>query len=286
MRGSVTRLLKHWRKVTQYNGPSIVYTHIPKCGGTSVDAAIRSCIGRADQPRINPVAARKAGQLVADTSDPVAFVEQNSQYLQYLLCYHLNLGWRFVSGHLPVNSDVLEFYKQYKFVTILRDPIERWTSHYLFNKMTNPDPMVPPSKEFPGTIEEEFDQLIDSGRGQQMGSLITMMLTGRYPKSRDEATDLSLQASRNIERFSVIGFLHNLKDFEVKFSKLTSTDIRIGHKNQTERDHINDQQNRYYELKEFLKLRDAKNRIAECCLADKTVYQHAVSLEQVAAPDG
>jgi|TARA_B110000908_G_C10204653_1_gene427081 hypothetical protein len=39
---------------------------------------------------------------------------------------------------MPVTSNIIEDYQnRYDFITVLRDPVERFISKYIFNKMTN-----------------------------------------------------------------------------------------------------------------------------------------------------
>jgi len=131
---NISKVLNKVWQASSYNGPKIVFTHIPKCAGISVYEGIRSSIGRLDQPRVNQIAARKAGQMIIAAASPVSFLAENIKYLQYLLCYHLNLDWKFISGHLPVNGTILDNYNRHHFITMLRKPEDRWCSHYLFNK--------------------------------------------------------------------------------------------------------------------------------------------------------
>lgn len=125
----------------------IVFVHVPRCAGTSIVEAIRSECNVSNAGRIDPIRVRKAAELILGADDPDAFFTAYPALQQYLLAYILKEGYSVVSGHLPAGTSLLEeFTHAHTFMTVLRDPVDRWISHYIFNKLTNDDPLVQPTR--------------------------------------------------------------------------------------------------------------------------------------------
>lgn len=281
MIGAIWRGLGIAIRRCSYKGPKIVFTHIPKCGGTAVDHAIARKTGRFGREKIDYEAARRAGLMIAERTITESGLKDDLRYLQYLLCYQLNCGWPLVSGHLPVNREILDEYTPgYRFVTLLRDPAARWKSNYLYNKqLSNHDATVSPSRNYPGAIEDEFAAIVSSVQGFLMGSLASAMLTGIYPDSAARAMELSRAAQANLERFAVVGTLDRMDQFAADLSALLGTPVSIKRENETRTLYGGEEQEEYLRLKAFLERADVHALIDERCRADRALFAFARSLQ-------
>ena len=223
-----------------YAGPKVAFIHIAKCGGMSVDKALRQAIALPGQPRINrdaTIAASMAsfGQAITSEQDSIAFSHHHAANLAGMLDYYLSKQWRYISGHVTVTSDILARYSnEYAFVTVLRHPVERFISNYIYNKLTNNNPFMLPNTHNNDALIDEAERIIASERGWQMANSSTMFLTGRYPKNGDDAAKMQLEVAHNLTQFKVVGFLDNMASFEQQCSKLTGKAVKFPQLNTSE----------------------------------------------------
>lgn len=257
------------------NTKPVVFVHIPKCGGISVDRALREHLARPNEKKLRrkPIIATSLHNFnreIKSIDDKCDFSEFHCQQIQTILTYHLNLQWQYLSGHFNVTKRILdEFSDEYNFVTLLRDPVDRFISNYIFNKLTNTFAIMPPSTTSePMTKEQlwqEADELINSRRGWHMANTMTMFLTGRYPKNPTDAKSMQNEVLDNLSKFTVVGNLNNLSAFEQDLTSALGVDINIGQHNTTKS--IGDQTEAFIRqcLKEYFAQQSVQNRLKELC---------------------
>lgn len=222
---------------TPYQGKKIAYIHIAKSGGISVDLALRSQLAAVNQPRIDRQATLSSsmasfGKDVNSIESACDFSEHHAKQLQGILNYYLNLQWQYVSGHVTVTQTLLARHaKNYAFITILRDPVKRFISNYIFNKLTNTQTLMPPCKNTTDDIITEAKTIISSRRGWHIANIPTMCLTGRFPVNPQDAKSMQSEVANNLSQFHIVGFLDELSNFEHSISRLTGRNITIAHHN-------------------------------------------------------
>lgn len=200
----------------------IFFLHIQKCGGTSAHQAMRRLYKTANptQPHIahlDPGAAYRACKKVG-----MGMWEYRELLAHYFLC---NPQYRYVAGHYQVSAELLEAHAdEFDFVTIFRDPVKKWFSHYFFNRYKD-DPR--------GRIEADIDEYIESTRAHDVGCDYVQLLAGTTDEdpaiAREQKTvDLALA---NLERFSVVGLLEQLDQFVDDFETCFGTRLDILHRN-------------------------------------------------------
>ncbi len=253
----------------------VVLVHIPRCAGTSVAQAIRSACGISDAGRIDPIRVRKAAETILRTEEPDEFFTVYPLLQQYLLSYLLREGQLFLCGHLPVSPSILEeFAPTQCFVTILRDPVERWISHYIFNKLVNADPLVPPTNNCLSDPQEELDCILNSQRGWQLGHLITTFLAGKAVPRNDSGDAVDI-ANKNLCRFKLVGFVEELDDFSRKFHDLFGVRLTVPELNSAA--DLSGGATLLDELRSMFTDR-VRRDIAKLCEDDYRVYERARSL--------
>ena len=253
----------------------IVFVHIPRCAGTSVAKAIRSASNIADAGRIDPIRARKAAELLLEPNDAEEFFAIYPLLQQYLLSYMLRDDHTLISGHLPVGPRILnEFSDSHSFLSILRDPVERWISHYVYNALTNLDPLVAPTRSPVNDILSDLNSILENKRGWQLGHLITTFFSGR-PVPQHDSRNIVAIANLNLTKFKLIGFLHDLNAFSLKYRDLYGIELSIPSLNSIES--VTEEFVLLEELQGMFTNR-VRRKIMSLCEDDYRVYERALNL--------
>ena len=89
-----------------------------------------------------------------------------------LLLYFMNQRFSCISGHVCFSERAYHnFHDTYKFVTILRDPVQRWISHYFYNAYKTHSNL--------GKIEsDDIATFLESDRARSWGHHYVQMLGG------------------------------------------------------------------------------------------------------------
>ena len=235
---------------------ALVFVHVPKCAGSSVEAALRRArpLGRR---LIGPDETFEAARRllgVEDVSDPAAqhrVLMRASEMRRDLLHLHLAEGARLVTGHAPLGPHTLGL-PDTDFVTVLRSPRARLRSHLAFN--------ASPQAGHGGT-HLTAARFLETPRARVMGALYVKYLSG-LPMSADLTTQAAIDAARRaVDRLAIVGFTNDMEAFATRLSGLLGRTVRVGHENRTEAP---------------ARLPDALgDRIQALCAPDEAVYAHA-----------
>jgi hypothetical protein len=214
--------------------PDIAYVHIPKCGGTSLLAAISECYTPAERQSFDIV--RHYHQAYAEHApeDRDAWQKIWMQYRQREFGEYLSGDKKFVYGHMPITADLLSsFQSKYRFFTVFRDPTDRFISNYIYDKIAGgiriPD-VLPPEES---NISAELDLYLASREGYWLARDQLIMIAGMDDGEPLDDRALIDRAKQNLNAFELIGFTDQLDVFEKSFSDAFGLDISIGRQNQT-----------------------------------------------------
>lgn len=250
----------------------IVFHHIPKTAGTSLRAALgesynskwlrrrRDCSISAS--RTAGALTRVFGELAEDTVDQEDIRNRYTklqEFRQYLLLNELEAGTPFIGGHVAFSRDIYNAYQnEYCFVTVFRDPVERFVSHYVMNRHRG------------GHLATklEFEEYLESGIGLLTATMATDFLSG-YAKA-DVSQRLSY-AKDNIGCFRLIGFADDLPKFVTRLQSLIGVPFSLPRRRVTEAPE---------EAQRILTDARLRKRIQERCEADIDLYDHARSMQE------
>lgn len=274
----------HRIATTPYTGPKVAFVHIAKCGGSSVDFALRSALAAPGQHRIDRQQSISSSMAsftgdITTLQGSCQFSEHHAAHLQKIFSYYLQENWQYISGHITITEDLIKQFKdQYAFITILRDPVERFISNYIFNKLTNTKAIMLPNSLTTDNVINEAKEILNSKRGWQMANSPTMYLTGRYPKDKDDAKAMQLEVANNLAQFKVVGFLDNLTAFEQDCAKLTGRAINIGQRNTTDKLNSTEQVEVKATLKAFFSEKETQKTVQNLCRFEMGNYLKAKEL--------
>jgi hypothetical protein len=201
----------------------ICYIHVAKCGGTSVIASIKKQYPLADRilkgkffVNLNASASLKGSELLG---------ENLWAYREKILIYFLSIrANRFVAGHFPVSDLAMNYFKDdWNFITILRHPVDRWFSHYFFNRYKQ-------AEHFKTDLS--FEEYIDSDDGKSLGSFYHRLFYGSaYDHNNVSPEESYAKVTGNIDKLACVGLTEHLDIFCRDFNKYFGRKLNIGTRN-------------------------------------------------------
>jgi hypothetical protein len=234
-------------------GRKIIFLHVPKCGGTSIDAAIGAHYPAPACARLDSVAAFAAAQFDGTSEE---------RFTQRLLPYFLaQPKLRYVSGHCQFSAAAHRaFGDEWDFVTLLRHPVSRWFSHYFFNRYTQRD-------HHP--IDEDLSEFVTSARALNLAHSFLIQFGGLSAEEVASRPEESVEAAiTTLKKFALVGCLERLDDFAARFAARYGASLNVPHLQVSPAPAA---------LQAELVTDVLRRRVEEMCRLDLEVYRYALT---------
>lgn len=192
----------------------IVYIHVPKCGGSSFGAALRmryilsqsSISLKQGDPRL-----KGREYILSD------FTARDAE-LKLLMDRKVKL----ISGHVRYSRALHQSGTfKYSFVTLLRDPVQRFVSHYNYLQRHHPNTNRP----------DTLDAFLDTEDAARIASQYLFYFS-RFDQTMQVDTNRLVQrAIINLSRFDLVGDLSAPKEFARGLNRLSGGPLPIWRRN-------------------------------------------------------
>ncbi len=191
-----------------------VFMHVPKCGGTSISEALYATVPMHRRVGIiDAMATRRATTLLhADSDTPLAYHDDLPNGMEVynlreaFLLTHMAWQTELIHGHVIFSERAYKhFGDEYRYITLLREPIERTLSNFLGSVRG-------------GMIENDLDEYLKSEIFRTQGLSMLRYFSGIHPIEPAQEQAALGQAKKNMALFSIVGFLDDLDDFASQFT--------------------------------------------------------------------
>lgn len=200
-----------FRKKKKKLDSKIIFMHLPKCGG----ASLKKAFAQLYDDKYFELSAHKTKRISEDYKE----CGENLQKLRVNLIHYIALSGKydFITGHFQFDNILYKnTCSEYDFVTMIRDPVKRYISHYFYNRYKE-------SQHY--KIEVDIEAFVDSLYGRSLGDFYINSFTGPFQETTLE------NALNNASMFSLIGLLSDLNRFNDVFTDRYGVRLDIGRKN-------------------------------------------------------
>jgi Sulfotransferase family len=251
--------LQQWMSAKLLGHP-VVFHHVPKCAGTSVARALRmrylpSQAGVGSGPSFYAAQAYRPNRTTDELWPEVIDLRER------VLVYHMFCGVHCIAAHVRFSNTAYErFHDRYKFITILREPVSRYISHYFWD-YDGPEEWA--------RISVDLEEFVETEQGARYGTLFGENYSG-LPADADFGSDAAVDAAkRNLEKFSAIGLVEDMSGFQGKLRQELGVSVNIKHQNKAKPKE---------QRKKQSVSPDLRRRIEQLCAPDIEIYNHARQL--------
>lgn len=253
----------------------IFYLHIHKCGGISIQQAIKACYHTLDLTKdrqlfhlLNAKASFNAVQKTVDqTASPVDLIFNTSddylelKFRENLLLYYMSQEHiNYISGHFTFSMSAYKYFSnEYAFVTVLREPVERWISLYFWRRY---------NKQGHRNIDTDITTHLRSELAKKQGCRYIKFLGGINEQGDYTSRQAIDKAKENLHKFSVVGCLEYQGDFVKQFEEQFGRKLRIKRLNKSPSSEAH---------RKSLITEDIKEEVRQICKPDIELYEYALS---------
>jgi hypothetical protein len=241
----------------KFSGHPVVFHHVPKCAGTSVARALRMRY-LPSQTGIVSGATYYASQALHPNRTLLQLWPEMLDLREKILVYHMYNNVRCIAAHVQFSECAYDnFAHTYKFVTILREPVSRYISHYFWD--------LNGVAEW-AQITVGLEEFVETERGARYGTLFGEFFSG-LPSDSDFGSPQAVEAAkRNLDKFAVVGFLDDMPRFRENLKQALGVSVAIRHQNKSK---VEDQ------TKKKVVTPELRQRITQLCAPDIEIYNYA-----------
>ncbi len=206
-------------------GHRVVFHHVPKCGGTSIERSLRIRYGISYQTfplrSLYSSIETLRPEFNADDLDLHSARIREIQLLDYLY-----QDIRCIAGHVYFSNRAHSLFSdKYHFITTLRDPVEFFVSFYL---------QMFYSDEERWKIDYTLEEFLDTPLAQLFGTFYALYFS-ELPQDKLISNNQAVQLStENLRKFTLVGILEDMAKFRRRLSEILGVRLWIGHANKSE----------------------------------------------------
>ncbi|WP_417690112.1 sulfotransferase domain-containing protein [Roseibium sp.] len=239
--------------------PHLLYIHVPKCGGTSFGSAVRLAYLNS-QATIRLETSRRIREALYPDAEGVEKILREYEIRKIMLGELMLKRVQCISAHVHYSAGLHgALDPERKIVTLLREPVARFLSHYAYVQRNHPD------RDRPSTLEA----FLESDSAKRFGSTYLLYFGGSYQHITNDFDSVMNTAQSNLDRFDLIGDLSRTAAFRKGLRKLVGRPLLNWERNR--RPGKTPSQAR--DIATNLRL-----RIEELCAPDIALYRYVQSL--------